>query len=63
MVLFLKNYFKCYNHRILIKFFKVNIIYNKFKRNMWLYLIILRKYKKFSMVLQISQRNEDIIKK
>ena len=43
MVLNLKNNFKFYNKRILIKFFKIYIFDNSFIINMWLYLIFYEK--------------------
>ena len=43
MVLCLKNNIKFYNHRILIKCFKINIFGNSFIINMWLYLIFYEK--------------------
>ena len=43
MVSFLKNDCKFYNHRILIKYFKICIFDNRFIINMWLYLIIYEK--------------------
>ena len=56
MVLFLKNNFIFYNHRILYNWFKIKIFDNSFIINMWLYLIFYEKYKKFSIVLEIFQK-------
>ena len=56
MVLFLKNSVKFYNHRILIKCFKICIFDNRFIIICGYILYIMRKYKKFLIVLEISQK-------
>ena len=55
MVSFLKNDCKFYNHRILIKCFKKYNFYNRFIKICGYILYFMRKYKKFSIVLEISQ--------
>ena len=56
MVLCLKNNIKFYNHRILIKYFKIYIFYNRFIKICGYILYFMRKYKKFSIVLEIFQK-------
>ena len=56
MVLFIKNNFKFYNHRILKKCFKIYIFYNRFIKICGYILYFMRKYKKFSIVLEIFQK-------
>ena len=57
MVSFLKNNCKFYNHRILIKYFKICIFDNRFIINMWLYLIIYEKiYKNLNCTGNFSEQ-------
>jgi hypothetical protein len=63
MVLFLKNNFKFHNHRILIKCFKIYIFHNSFIKICGYILFFMRKYKKFSIVLEISHKKRSYNKK
>ena len=53
MVLCLKNNIKFYNHRILIKYFKIYIFYNRFIKICGYILYFMRKYKKFDIIKKL----------